>query len=620
MSEKVNIVPDNKIVPASAAADILPAQASAAKDMDAGNVQRLPIQRKLSIGAVDNPLEHEADAMADQVMRMPEQSFIQRKCAHCEEEEAQRKPLASFIQKKEAATSNTTSDATHTQIQATRGGGSAMPGNTKSFMESRFGTDFSNVRIHSGGYASQLSKELNAQAFTVGNDIYFNAGKFSPESSEGKRLLAHELTHTIQQKAASPANIKGRSENLLVQKAGDKTKDETAKKIIDAGKDTRNPIDQRAIDAVNSIIKNYYDRGLVDSVVYVEETAGLVTSPVGKGKDIKGKIIVGKYFINNIDLFARRVLQVGHELQHVQQQRSGMGGDTKRNEREFLAFYWETTEPDKAGTGRMSHIDHVSLIDEALRNYYCMPAEDQKTHAAKKDELLKLRATQEKASGHDHVDAPISCPDAGTKTKGAGKAKLGEKELTTQPGEQKVAVAKDDEGIKFAASTGIETQTKQSQGKSTTGVAGKFSFEMTIPFTDKLKLGPVSFFKEGGAKGSVKLNPGGSGPITTSLELQAAVKMVSLDFEKVKVPLGFADFGISASTLADADYNLSNKAASEKLGLGVEAEAKFKPGAQKWFYITVKGGIEKTYDKECNAEFKPTPLKWKTSLAVGVEF
>jgi hypothetical protein len=206
MPERTNILPDNQIVPASASADILSAQAAAAKDIYAGNAQRLAIQRKLSIGAVDDPLEHEADAMADTVMRMPEPNFIQRKCAPCEEE-AQRKPLASFIQKKESATSNTTSDATYTQIQATRGGGNAIPANTKSFMESRFGTDFSNVRIHSGGYASQLSKELNAQAFTVGNDIYFNDGKFSPESSAGKHLLAHELTHTVQQSTGNKISL-----------------------------------------------------------------------------------------------------------------------------------------------------------------------------------------------------------------------------------------------------------------------------------------------------------------------------------------------------------------------------------------------------------------------------
>lgn len=161
----------------------------------------LPIQCKLTVGAADDPLEAEADAMADKVMRMPADSFIQRKCKHCEEEEkALRKPLAAFIQKKDTSGSSTAvSDSVSNQIASTRGSGSTLDSTTKSFMESRFGTDFSNVRIHTGQYATQLSNDLNAQAFTVGNDIYFNSGKYTPESNAGKFLLAHELTHTIQQ-------------------------------------------------------------------------------------------------------------------------------------------------------------------------------------------------------------------------------------------------------------------------------------------------------------------------------------------------------------------------------------------------------------------------------------
>src|ERR1044072_8777760 len=82
-------------------------------------LQQLHIQCKLNIGSVNDPSEHEADAMADKVMRMPEQNFIQRKCAHCEEEEkAQRKPLASFIQKKETENNSTVSDSVSNQIQS----------------------------------------------------------------------------------------------------------------------------------------------------------------------------------------------------------------------------------------------------------------------------------------------------------------------------------------------------------------------------------------------------------------------------------------------------------------------------------------------------------------------
>ncbi len=159
-----------------------------------------PIQFKLSVGAPDDPLESEADAVADKVMRMPEAGFIQRKCTHCEEEErAQRKPLASFIQKKGMEGGSTVSDGLNEQINSTRGTGNRMDTNTRSFMENRFGTDFSSVNIHTGNEAVQMSSELNAQAFTVGNDIYFNSGKYDPGTDSGKHLLAHELTHTVQQ-------------------------------------------------------------------------------------------------------------------------------------------------------------------------------------------------------------------------------------------------------------------------------------------------------------------------------------------------------------------------------------------------------------------------------------
>jgi hypothetical protein len=168
-------------------------------------LQWLPIQRSLTVGAVDDPMEKEADDMAGRVMRMPQPAFVQRKCAHCEEEEkARRKPLASFIQKKAAGSGNTPANqAVTNRISATQGGGQALPAATQSFMESRFGADFSGVRIHTGSYASELSTTLQAQAFTVGNDIYFNDGRFSPETDTGRHLLAHELTHTIQQQGAT---------------------------------------------------------------------------------------------------------------------------------------------------------------------------------------------------------------------------------------------------------------------------------------------------------------------------------------------------------------------------------------------------------------------------------
>jgi hypothetical protein len=216
------------ISPPFKAASSMPEYNKEAIQHDNKEATRLSIQFKLTVGATDDPLEHEADTMADKVMRMPEQNFIQRKCAQCEEEEkaqhkpvesfiqkkcahceeeekAQRKPIASFIQKKHSSINNNTvaADSISNQIQSTKGNGNSISSSTKSFMESRFGADFSNVKIHTGNYAVQLSKDLNAQAFTVGNNIYFNEGKYQPQSDTGKHLLAHELTHTIQQGGSS---------------------------------------------------------------------------------------------------------------------------------------------------------------------------------------------------------------------------------------------------------------------------------------------------------------------------------------------------------------------------------------------------------------------------------
>ena len=84
-------------------------------------------------------------------------------------------------------------------LSQSKGGGSSLPDNIRSFMEQSIGADFSSVKIHNDGNAVQMSKNLNSQAFTHGSDIYFNRGKYNPSSSEGQHLLAHELTHVVQQ-------------------------------------------------------------------------------------------------------------------------------------------------------------------------------------------------------------------------------------------------------------------------------------------------------------------------------------------------------------------------------------------------------------------------------------
>ena len=164
------------------------------------NFSTLPVQAKLTVGSPDDPYEREANAVADRVMRMTESNFIQRKCAECEKKELHRMPISHvttpFLQTK---TETTVTDGIAASIQSSRGSGSALDADIGSFMSNRFGHDFSSVKIHTDSQAIQLSRGLNAKAFTVGNDVYFNEGQYRPGSSEGKHLLAHELTHVVQQ-------------------------------------------------------------------------------------------------------------------------------------------------------------------------------------------------------------------------------------------------------------------------------------------------------------------------------------------------------------------------------------------------------------------------------------
>ncbi len=107
-------------------------------------------------------------------------------------------------------------DDLHGRLNQSRGNGQPLPDTDRSFMERRFGVDFSGVRAHTDSNAVQMSRELNAEAFTHGRDIYFGAGRYNPGTSAEKRLLAHELTHVVQQNGVSPLFLTGKnSENTM---------------------------------------------------------------------------------------------------------------------------------------------------------------------------------------------------------------------------------------------------------------------------------------------------------------------------------------------------------------------------------------------------------------------
>jgi hypothetical protein len=154
------------------------------------------VQPNLQVSAPNDKYEQQADAMSNQVMG---DVSVQRKCDDCEKEEKLQRESIISLQQKEKNSALSIDSHTESTIDSSRGNGNSLPSQTKSFMEARFGADFSSVRLHTDAQAGDLNRKLNARAFTSGNDIYFNDGEYNPDSDVGKRLLAHELTHVIQQ-------------------------------------------------------------------------------------------------------------------------------------------------------------------------------------------------------------------------------------------------------------------------------------------------------------------------------------------------------------------------------------------------------------------------------------
>jgi hypothetical protein len=345
------------------------------------------------------------------------------------------------------------------------------PGHTldsaiRSYIEPPFGHDFGHVRVHTDARAAQSARAINALAYTVGRDVVFGAGQFAPHSCEGRKLLAHELTHVVQQQHPAPAN-------LHIAPAHDALEDEA-----------------------NSIAN-----GLVANAVRIKR----------------------------------------------------------------------------------------GMSSSALQRQLAPPTTEEKK---KPDEKTAMSQPP-----------PQKIPALEVK-----------KEMAVASPEEK-------KGFEATATLGTETEIKKGGHGTTAEAEEKFELEVAIPITDKLHLGPISVLKEG----SISMTPGfpAARPYPkplSSLEAETAVKVLSIDFEKVKVPLGVADFGISGSALASAGYNLAEGKSDLKAGFVGEAEAKFKPGEKSPFFVTAKVGVDKTFDKEGNANFKWSPVTWKTSVGVGFQF
>ncbi|MBW4635582.1 MAG: DUF4157 domain-containing protein [Iphinoe sp. HA4291-MV1] len=181
-----------------------------------------PIQTKLAIGAVGDKYEQEADRVAKHVVNqintpVPQSSTqsqsIQRQETPEEDDKLQMKPVVQRLASEDGGaiafggTRNVIAPDLETSIQQARGSGKPLAYSVREPMERAFRADFSGVRVHVDATSERLNQSIQAKAFTTGQDVFFRQEGYDPKSREGQELIAHELTHVVQQQAANQQQV-----------------------------------------------------------------------------------------------------------------------------------------------------------------------------------------------------------------------------------------------------------------------------------------------------------------------------------------------------------------------------------------------------------------------------
>lgn len=228
------------------------------------------IQAKLSISQPGDPYEQEADQVTEQVMSSALVPPIQRKCDACATGGTCPKceVVPKFQLKELPGRMTHITPKVESSLASLRGGGQPLPASVRAFFEPRFGQDFSGVRVHTSGEASEAARSIQAKAFTVGQDIAFGAGQFVPESGEGKRLLAHELAHTVQQRngAFSPQGTRG------VQRSPDADGPSIWDTISQGAKGAGSAVATGVTSVGNAVVQGVRDAG--GAVIHGTESVG----------------------------------------------------------------------------------------------------------------------------------------------------------------------------------------------------------------------------------------------------------------------------------------------------------------------------------------------------------
>ena len=240
------------------------------------------LQAKLIVNPPDDQYEKEADRVAD-VVTKASTSNIQRQDKEPEKEELVATKPSSEKQHQPFAVSGDI----EAEITAARGDGQPLPDSVLSSLEPQFGHDFSQVHIHTDAKANKLSQQLGAEAFTTGNDIFFTQKAYQPGSKSGRRLIAHELTHVVQQGAARVSR-----QSADMQGAAADPKEEAKSELKDVVGRIKTKLERDYIEVLLRIAGNCQAQGMEESAYKwameeAVEAASTVLEKKTAGLDVK---------------------------------------------------------------------------------------------------------------------------------------------------------------------------------------------------------------------------------------------------------------------------------------------------------------------------------------------
>jgi hypothetical protein len=167
-------------------------------DWDEVHNQLIDVQRQQKIQKKSLTISNPGDADEK------EADDVARKVSNGESTEIH--GIGSTINRKGEGSAETTPEF-QSKLESSKGGGQSLNDSTRSEMESKMGADFSGVKVHTGANSHAMNQEVSAKAFTHGNDVYFRDGEYNPSSSGGRKLIAHELAHTVQQLETGTPNL-----------------------------------------------------------------------------------------------------------------------------------------------------------------------------------------------------------------------------------------------------------------------------------------------------------------------------------------------------------------------------------------------------------------------------